>query len=80
MGAKAKRSGERVHWITPEEGREIFEREAQRSLNMSGEEFLRKWDAGEFDPLIDDPKYHTKIISVYMLMPLVRHINGSDGR
>jgi hypothetical protein len=31
-----------------EEGRELFDRQARLRLGMSGEEFLRAWDAGEF--------------------------------
>lgn len=79
MRAKAaKPRPKRIRPFTDEEARELFDRAARRALNMSGEDFLRKWDAGEFDPIIDDPKYHNKIIGVAMLLPLVKHIRVGD--
>lgn len=53
---------------TAEEGRAIFDDAARRHLHMSGDEFLRKWDAGEF---ADDPD-RPEVIEVAMLIPLVR--------
>lgn len=53
-------------FIGVEEGWEILEENAQRSLGMSAEEFIRRWDSGELK--VDRPK----IISVAMLLPLVR--------
>lgn len=32
------------------QARELFDERAQRSLGVSGGEFLRRWDAGEYDP------------------------------
>jgi hypothetical protein len=40
-----------VIYLTIEEGREMFDRSAHRIAGMGGEEFLRRWDAGEFDSL-----------------------------
>ncbi len=54
-------------FISREEGRPILEEQAQKNLGMSAAEFIRKWDAGEFENP-DTPA----IISVYMLLPLVR--------
>jgi hypothetical protein len=52
---------------TPEEGRAMLDRAAREVLNMSGEEFLERHDAGEFaDP--DDPA----ITRVAMLIPFAR--------
>jgi hypothetical protein len=31
-----------VHFTTVEEGRAIFDRQAQKTLNISGDEFLRR--------------------------------------
>lgn len=53
---------------TAEEGRAIFDEVAHRLMAMSGEEFLRRWDAGEF---ADDPD-RPEVIEVAMLIPLVR--------
>ena len=48
---------------TPEQGRAVLDR-AARELNMSGEEFLRRWDARDFEDS-DDPV----ITRVAMLIP-----------
>jgi hypothetical protein len=53
---------------TPEEGRAIFDAAARRHLRMSGDEFLQRWDAGEF---ADDPD-RPEVIEVAMMIPLVR--------
>ncbi|HET7036790.1 MAG TPA: hypothetical protein VFI42_13980 [Thermomicrobiaceae bacterium] len=39
---------DRIHELTKQEARELFDQVARKYLNMSGEEFLRRWDAGEF--------------------------------
>jgi hypothetical protein len=52
---------------TPEEGRAMLDRAAREALNMSGEEFLARWDAKEFEDN-DDPA----ITRVAMLIPFAR--------
>ncbi len=37
-----------VRELSPDEAAAEFERQARRRLHMSGEEFLRRWDACEF--------------------------------
>jgi hypothetical protein len=51
-----------------EEAQMIFDEAAQTHLGVSGEEFLRRWDAGEF---ADDPD-RPEVIDIAMLIPLVR--------
>ena len=34
--------------LPPDEAAGLFEREARRLAGMSGEEFLARWDAGEY--------------------------------
>jgi hypothetical protein len=58
---------ESIRYLTPDEGQELFDRQARRYLKMSGEEFLRRWEAGEFDHDPDRPD----IMRVAMLIPLV---------
>jgi hypothetical protein len=58
----------RVQEVSAKEGREIVDRAARRHLNMSGEEFLKAWDAGAFD---DDPD-RPEVMSVAMLLPFAR--------
>jgi len=50
--------------LTRKEGRNLLDRQAQHYLNMSGEEFKRKWNANEFkDP--DRPE----VMRVAFLLP-----------
>lgn len=41
-----------IHVVSPDEGLEMLDRQTRRYLGMSGIEFLRRWDAGEY---ADDP-------------------------
>lgn len=52
---------------TPEEGRALLDRAAREVLNISGEEFLARYDAGEYEAS-DDPA----ITRVAMLIPFAR--------
>ena len=45
---------EGVEFVTREEARAIFDAAARRELGISGEEFLRRWDNGEYQPVPDD--------------------------
>ncbi len=42
--------------LSAEDGHELFEREAQRMMGMSGTEFLRRWNDGEYAGLDDVPE------------------------
>ncbi len=59
----------RVEQFTDEEARDIFDRASWRNLNMSGDEFIRRYDAGEYDEDPDLPG----IMSMILLLPLARH-------
>lgn len=56
-----------VRVLTPEQEREIFERQARKRLGMSGDEFIRAWDAGEFGD-----RHDSHLMSVAMMLPFVR--------
>jgi hypothetical protein len=60
-----KTNGRRkVKFLSRKEGRRLLDKQARRYLNMSGEEFARKWKAKEFkDP--DRPE----IMQVAFLLP-----------
>ena len=62
---------EGVKELTPEEGRAFFEDEVQRLLGISGEEFLRRLDAGEYNNLYDAPG-HWQIGHLELLSRVVR--------
>jgi hypothetical protein len=57
-----------IRELTREEGIALLDREARRRLHMSGEEFIRAWEAGEFD---DDPD-RPEVMYVAMLLPFAR--------
>jgi hypothetical protein len=52
--------------LTAKEGRQLIDERARRFLNMSGEEFRRRYEAGELDPDNDN------VLRVAMLLPLAR--------
>jgi hypothetical protein len=57
--------------VTAEEGRELFDRKARETLGISGEEFLRRWDAGEYRP-VPDTREGRKIGRLVMMLPFAR--------
>jgi hypothetical protein len=67
MSVTTEQAIEGVKELTREEGRALFEEEVQRLLGISGEEFLRRLDAGEYDDVYDTPGHwqigHLEILS-----------------
>ncbi len=57
--------------LPPEQGRARFDHEARQVIGISGEEFLRRWDAGEYRNLPDTPE-GWRIMDVVTLIPFVR--------
>jgi len=53
--------------VSREEGRSLLDRAARDELGMSGDRFLAKWDAGEYEDA-DDPA----VTRVAMLIPFAR--------
>lgn len=62
-----------VHVLTWEEGKEIFDQEARQSLGISGEEFLRRYDAGDYRDETDMDVIH-KVNRLVGIMPFVRRV------
>lgn len=60
-----------THYATPDEGRALLDDQARKLLNISGEEFLRRWDAGEYRDLADAPGQR-HIMRLAMLIPFGR--------
>lgn len=60
-----------VHVMTREEGIALFDRDARRALGISGEEFLRRWDAGEYQPVPDTVEGRA-IEQLAVMIPFVR--------
>lgn len=42
--------------LSPVEARALFDQQARRLLNLSGEEFLARWDGGDYRDLPDTPE------------------------
>ncbi len=38
------------YWVNRQEGRRTFDKTVRQRLGISGDEFLRRWDASELDP------------------------------
>ena len=57
-----------VQVLTREESRAYFDQQARELMGMSGAEFLRRYDAGEFDDILDDID-HMEIMRLVMLRP-----------
>ena len=66
MAAAEEKADGQIRFLTPDEGRAFFDEQARKLLGISGEEFLRRWDAGEFDAIADDPD-HPEIMELHMI-------------
>jgi hypothetical protein len=59
--------------LPPEESRALFDRQARALVGMSGEEFLRRWDAGEYEGRnLDEDQETRKIAYLALLIPFGR--------
>jgi hypothetical protein len=67
MGRTASGEGRQVRELTDEQSWELFDEAAQFYLDMSGEEFLQRWESGEFE----DPD-RPEVMSVLMLLPFAQ--------
>ncbi len=65
--------------LTPEEAREVFEADIRRLLGISGDEFLRRYDAGELVPY-DEEGENVRVVSAILSMTLVRPWTFEGGR
>ncbi len=60
----------KVQITTREQGRKMFDRQARKYFKMSGKEFIRRWEAGEFgDP--ENP-YRPELVDMVMQLPFVK--------
>jgi len=55
--------------LTLEEGWDLLDKQARKYLSMSGMDFVKKWQAGEFKEDPDQPE----IMHIAMLLPFVRN-------
>jgi len=59
-----------IHWLSEDEADDMFDRFVRQMLGISGEEFLRRWDAGEYGDL-DDPE-RPELMRVGGALPFAR--------
>lgn len=71
MATARKRRFTPVSEMTAEETWNHFDQIA-RLIGMSGEEFIRRYDAGEID--VDDPAIHGDAIILEMMLPSIRDL------
>ncbi|MDA1010313.1 MAG: hypothetical protein O2888_02430 [Chloroflexi bacterium] len=59
-----------VTWLTKEESEDFFDRAARKFFDMSGDEFLRLWDAGHWKQFPHD----SRVMQMEMLIPFARRV------
>lgn len=62
----------KVRELSREDGQQLLDRQARRYLNMSGAEFIRRWDAGEYGDPDDRARNRPAVMRLGMLLPFVR--------
>ena len=60
-----------IDLLTVDEAYALFDRGARTLLQISGEEFLRRWDAGEYQP-VPDTAEGRKVGELVMMLPFAR--------
>lgn len=68
MTDTAESTEQSIHWRSQEELRVLFDAEARQVMGMGGEEFLRRYDAGEFVRIHDDGE-DIDFVELEMLIP-----------
>ena len=58
-------------YLTPEEGRQMFEDAVQQWMGIGTEEFIQRWEAGEYWGIADEAGYR-HIGDLIMMLPLAR--------
>lgn len=67
MTVETRQSDVSIVELTPKQGKQLLDERARQYLNISGDEFIRRWDMQEFeDP--DDPR----VVRLALLIPFVR--------
>ncbi len=56
-----------IRFLDDDEARELFDRQARRLMGMSGDEFLRRYDDGEYNRPLEDPEEENIMIMLMML-------------
>jgi len=69
-----------IYEPTYEEGMAMLDAEAHRTLGISGEEFLRRFDAGEYQGIEED-EVGRAVVNLIFTIPFARpSYRAADGR
>jgi hypothetical protein len=71
MALTVKPTSTRIQWLDDDESRALFDAQAQAMLGISGTEFLRRWDAGQYAACTDEPEA-SRIRRLAALIPFAR--------
>lgn len=71
MALAPERVDSDIRFLDDDESRAHFDRQAQRLLGISGEEFLRRYDAGEY-AMPQDDRQQRAVMKLAMLAPFGR--------
>jgi hypothetical protein len=52
--------------LNPEESWAFFDDKARTLLGITGEEFRRRWNAGEYDAIADDPPWDIMYLAMFL--------------
>lgn len=73
MAGTAEQIDQRTRWLTDDEAHAIFDAESRRIMGISGAEFIRRYDAGEFDGTPDtSAEEHVDFWGLVLSIPLGR--------
>ncbi len=71
MAIASQRVDSGIRFLDDDESHAFFDIQARRLMGISGEELIRRYDAGEFEDAPDDPQHHA-ITELVMLLPFGR--------
>lgn len=57
-----------VQELSAEQGRTLFDKTARKLLSISGDEFLARWDRGDYE----DEQENMAVTKIAMLIPFAR--------
>ncbi len=60
-----------IVWVSPEDGRRMFDEAAREWLGISGEEFIRRYDAGEYADMVETED-NRRVIDLHLLRNFAR--------
>lgn len=73
MATARERTASGVEIVGAEEAYAICDDQARHLMGLSGAEFLRRWEAGEYADIVDTPG-HLHITHLAVLMPLAKQL------